>query len=133
MQRHEHGNQGPEQDPGAINAGNYIVGGTFNGPVGGSQSGSVRQVQYAGGDHDLPQRIEPLLRRLEAIAEMLGGEEAEAVADDVGTLRAELCRPEPSPKRLRAGLIRITRMASAAPGMLETVSEVKDVLTPLLS
>lgn len=122
----------PPERPATVSAGNYISGGNFYGQVAGTQSGSITQNQGGAVDQELIRRLEPLLRRLAAEASELGEEQAEALIDDIGTVRKEAASAEPDRKRVRVALTRITQAAGAVAPMLEIVQQVKDVIAPLL-
>jgi hypothetical protein len=78
------------------------------------------------------ERLERLLGLLEAGVSSLEYGQAEGVIDDVGRLREEVRHARPDPGRIRQLLGRLAAQVAPAAALLDVVSQVKDLVTPLL-
>src|ERR1700759_5685844 len=120
--------------PGSMgNSGIYIGGGTFSGAAFAAGDGAHAQQVSAGLNHsETLAQIDRLLQQLRDGASALAADEAEAVADDVDRIGAEVHHRKPDPDGLSRLLGRITaRLGSAVP-LLAVADQLKDLITALL-
>jgi hypothetical protein len=122
--------------PGAGTAGSG-VGNEFHigGDVGAIATGQYGQATgnvYGSGAGDPLGMIDRLLRKLEADAGMLEGEQAEDVLDDVQRLHTEVHSRRPSAESIRLMLSRLTKATSSTAAMLATVEQIKELVLAIL-
>jgi hypothetical protein len=121
----------PQHDP-DVNAGVYISGGTVSGNVAGSQHGPVIQVNQAGQQTDVLERIEQLLANLDTTAGALLPEQAEEAHEDIDRLRTEVKRRKLNADSIRLVLDRILKTAGSTAGMLAHAEEARILIESLL-
>lgn len=122
--------------PGAEAAGSEVsnefhiggsVGAIATGPYG-QATGTV----YSSGTGDPLEMIDRLLRKLEADAGMLEGEQAEDVLDDVQRLHTEVHSRRPSAESIRLMLSRLTKATSSTAALLATVEQIRELVSAIL-
>jgi hypothetical protein len=115
------------------NSGIYIGGGTFTGAAFAAGAGAHAQQFSAGLDHaETLAQIDRLLQQLRDGASALAADEAEAVADDVERIGAEVHHRKPDQDSLSRLLGRITARLGPAVPLLTVVDQLKDLITTLL-
>lgn len=112
---------------GTVNTGISITGGTVSGVVAGGQGAQVTVNQGVPADDRLA-RVELLLQKLEAGADVLGEQDAQQMQDSVGRLRGELHHDRPDKGWVSQLLARLTALAAPAATMVDLVSQVKDLI-----
>jgi hypothetical protein len=122
--------------PGADTAGSG-VGNEFHigGDVGAIATGQYGQATgnvYGSGAGEPLEMIDRLLRKLEADAGMLEGEQAEDVLDDVQRLHTEVHSRRPSAESIRLMLSRLTKATSSTAAMFATVEQIKELVLAIL-
>jgi hypothetical protein len=119
------GATGPE-----VNHGVYIGGNV--GAFATGEHGQATQITYGSDAGDPLELIDRLLRKLQADASMLEGEQAENVLDDVQRLHTEVHSRRPSAESIRIMLSRLTKAASSTAALLASVEQVKELISALL-
>jgi hypothetical protein len=116
--------------PGAEGNSGIFVGGNNTGAI---ASGHARatQVTYRSDDNAL-EMIDRLLRKLEAEAGALEGEQAEDVVDEVHQLHTEIHRRRPNAESIRSTLSRLTAAAGSTATLLATADQIKDLIGTLV-
>lgn len=76
--------------------------------------------------------IDRLLRKLEADAAQLEGQQAEDVVDDVQRLHTEVHSRRPSADSIRLMLSRLTQATSSTAALLGTVEQIKELISAIL-
>jgi len=122
--------------PGAGTAGSGVsnefhIGGDV-GAIATGQYGQATGNVYGSGAGDPLEMIDRLLRKLEADAGMLEGEQAEDVLDDVQRLHTEVHSRRPSAESIRLMLSRLTKATSSTAAMLATVEQIKELVLAIL-
>jgi hypothetical protein len=115
-----------------VNSGMQISGGTFLGPVAGGYGAHATQVNQVMADAERLARLERLLRELEAgVRELDGGQPDEAV-QAVVLLREEVQQPRPDAGKVSQLLGRIMTRVAPVAALIDLVTQVKDLVAPLL-
>lgn len=118
-------------EPGVgTNRGIFIGGG--NSGIVASGHARVTQVTHGSKDGDPLEMIDRLLRKLEADANALAGEQADDVIDDVHRLGTEVHRRKLSAENILAALSRLKTAAASSAALLATVDQIKDLITVIL-
>ena len=87
---------------------------------------------YSPGAGDPLERIDLLLRKLEADAGILEDEQAEDVPDDAQRLHTEVHSRRPSAESIRLMLSRLTKATSSTAALLATVEQIKELVSAIL-
>jgi hypothetical protein len=117
---------------GTGNSGLQISGGTFLGPVAGGYGAHATQVNQVMTDTERLARLERLLGELEAgVRELEGGQPDETV-QAVVLLREEALHPRPDAGKVSQLLGRIMTRVAPVATLLDLVTQVKDLIAPLL-
>lgn len=109
----------------------FHIGGNV-GAIATGQYGQATGTVYGTGAGDPLEAIDRLLRKLEADAGMLEGEQAEDVLDDVQRLHTEVHSRRPSAESIRLMLSRLTKATSSAAALLATVEQIKELVSAIL-
>jgi hypothetical protein len=107
----------------------------IGGNVGAFATGQYGQATgnvYGSGAGDPLEMIDRLLRKLEADAGMLEGEQAEDVLDDVQRLHTEVHSRRPGGESVRVMLSRLTKATSSTAALLATVEQIKELIPAIL-
>lgn len=118
---------GPEL---GVNNGIYIRGDV--GALATGDHGQATQSNHGPSGGDALEMIDRLLRKLEADAGALGGEQAEDVIDDARRLHTEVHSRKLSVANIRAVLSRLSTATTSTATLLATVDQIKDLVTALL-
>jgi hypothetical protein len=118
--------------PGMPDAGVYIGGGSFTGPVAAGYQAQAFQSNYGQAGDEAMARLEDLLGKLEAGVRGLRSAEAEDTLDDIAGVRHELRRRTPDRPRISQLLERITAVVTPVAGLLEVADRAKDLITVIL-
>jgi hypothetical protein len=102
------------------------------GAIATGQYGQATGTVYGSAAGDPLEIIDRLLRKLEADAGMLGGEQAEDVLDDAQRLHTEVHSRRPSGESIRLLLSRLTKATSSTAALLATVEQIKDLISAIL-
>jgi hypothetical protein len=122
----------PGADPeGSRGSNEFHIGGNV-GAIATGQFGQATGNVYGAGAGDPLEMIDRLLRKLEADAGMLEGEQAEDVRDDVQRLHTEVHNRRPSVESIRVMLSRLTKATSSTAALLATVEQIKEVISAIL-
>jgi hypothetical protein len=113
-----------------VNHGLYIRGDV--GALATGDHGQATQITYGSGTADPLELIDQLLRKLEADASALRGDEAEDVIDDAHRLHTEVHSRKLSAENIRAVLSRLSTATTSTATLLATVDQIKDLITVLL-
>ena len=125
-------NRYPGADAEGSRAGNeFHIGGNV-GAIATGQHGQATGNVYGSGAGDSLEMIDRLLRKLEADAGMLEGEQAEEVLDDVQRLHTEVHSRRPSVESIRVMLSRLTKATSSTAALLATVEQIKELISAIL-
>jgi hypothetical protein len=122
--------------PGAEAAGSGVsnefhIGGSV-GAIATGPHGQATGTVYSSGADDPLEMIDRLLRKLEADAGTLEGEQAEDVLDDVQRLHTEVHSRRPSAESIRLMLSRLTTATSSTAALLATVEQIKELVSAIL-
>jgi hypothetical protein len=122
--------------PGAEAAGSgtsneFHIGGSV-GAIATGPHGEATGTVYSSGADDPLEMIDRLLRKLEADAGMLEGEQAEDVLDDVQRLHTEVHSRRPRAESIRLMLSRLTKATSSTAALLATVEQIKELVSAIL-
>ena len=122
--------------PGAGAAGSgasneFHIGGNV-GAIATGQYGQATGNVYGAGGGDPLEMIDRLLRKLEADAGVLEGEQADDVLDDVQRLHTEVHSRRPSTESIRLMLSRLTSATSSTAALLATVEQIKELVLAIL-
>ncbi len=122
--------------PGAGAAGSGVsnefhVGGNV-GAIATGQYGQATGNVYGAGARDPLEMLDRLLRKLEADAGVLEGEQADDVLDDVQRLHTEVHSRRPSAESIRLMLSRLTSATSSTAALLATVEQIKELVSAIL-
>jgi hypothetical protein len=122
--------------PGAEAAGSgtsyeFHIGGSV-GAIATGPHGEATGTVYSSGADDPLEMIDRLLRKLEADAGMLEGEQAEDVLDDVQRLHTEVHSRRPRAESIRLMLSRLTTATSSTAALLATVEQIKELVSAIL-
>lgn len=125
-----------DSDPGAV-AGGSRASNEFNisgnvGAIATGQYGEATGTVYVSGVDDPLEMFDRLLRKLEADASMLEGEQAEDVLDDIQRLDTEVHSRRPSAEGIRAMLSRLTSATKSTAALLATVEQIKELISVIL-
>jgi hypothetical protein len=125
-----------DRHPGAGAAGSEVnsdiyIGGNV-GAFATGEYGQATQNTYGAGAGDPLETIDRLLRKLEADAGMLEGEQAEDVVDDVQRLHTEVHSRRPSAESIRVMLSRLTTATSSTAALLSTVEQIRELVSAIL-
>jgi hypothetical protein len=107
----------------------------IDGNVGAIATGQYGQATgnvYSSGAGDPLEMIDRLLRKLEADAGTLEGEQAEDVLDDVQRMHTEVHSRRPNAESIRAMLSRLTKATSSSAALLATVEQIKELIAAIL-
>ena len=108
----------------------------IDGNVGAIATGQYGQatgnVNVSAGGGDPLEMIDRLLRKLEADAGTLDGEQAEDVLDDAKRLHTEVHSRRPSAEGIRALLARLTTATGSTATLLATVEQIKELVSAIL-
>lgn len=102
------------------------------GAIATGQYGQATGTVYGSAADDPLEIIDRLLRKLEADAGVLEGEQAEDVLDDVQRLHTEVHSRRPSAESIRHLLSRLTKATSSTAALLATVDQIKDLISAIL-
>ena len=94
--------------------------------------GQATQNSYGSVAGDPMEMIDRLLRKLEADAGTLEGEQAGDVVDDVQRLHTEVHSRRPSAESIRVMLSRLTSATSSTAALLATVEQIKELVSAIL-
>jgi hypothetical protein len=119
------GATGPE-----VNSGIYVGGNV--GALATGKHGQATQVTYGSGTGDPLEMIDRLLRKLEADAGVLAGEQGEDIVDDVQRLHTEVHSRRPRAESIRVMLSRLTSATSSTAALLATVEQIKELVSAIL-
>lgn len=109
----------------------FHIGGNV-GAIATGQYGQATGNVYGSAAGDPLEMIDRLLRKLEADAGVLEGEQAEDVLDDVQRLHTEVHRRRPSAEGIRVMLSRLTSATSSTAALLTTVEQIKELISAIL-
>lgn len=131
---------GPGSSPGnntgsgtGASAGFAITGSTISGSAIAMGAGSrAQQVSYGTDSSGTLAQIDRLLQELREGAAGLEADQAEAVADDVERLEAEIHRRKPDRDSIGLLLGRLAQRVGAAAALLANVEQVRELITALL-
>ncbi len=87
---------------------------------------------YGSDSGDPLEMIDRLLRKLEADASMLDGQQAEDVVDDVQRLHAEVHSRRPSAESIRAIFSRLTMATGSTAALLANVEQIRQLVGAIL-
>ncbi len=109
----------------------FHIGGDV-GAIATGQYGQATQNVYGSGTGDPLEMIDRLLRKLEADAGLLEGEQAEDVVDDAQRLHTEVHSRRPRVESIRVMLSRLTSATSSTAALLATVEQIKELVSAIL-
>jgi hypothetical protein len=124
------GQRGSDAAGTEVNSDIYIGGNV--GAFATGKHGQATQITYGSDSGDPLEMIDRLLRKLEADASVLDGQQAEDVVDDVQRLHTEVHSRRPSAATIRAIFSRLTTATSTTAALLTTVEQIKELISALL-
>jgi hypothetical protein len=108
------------------------IGGNVGSFASGQYGQATTNITYGSAAGDQLEMIDRLLRKLEADAGVLEGEQAENVLDDVQRLHTEVHSRRPSAESIRLMLSRLTKATGSTAALLASVEQIKELIGALL-
>lgn len=121
----------PGADTGSGDSNEFHIGGSV-GAIATGQYGQATGSVYSSAAGDPLEMIDRLLRKLEADAGQLEGQQAEDVLDDVQRLHTEVHSRRPRAESIRLMLSRLTKATSSTAALLGTVEQIKELIAAIL-
>ncbi|MBV9444354.1 MAG: hypothetical protein JO345_00395 [Streptosporangiaceae bacterium] len=126
-------NRYPGADADGFRASNeFHIDGNVGAIATGQHGQATGNVYVSAGGGDPLEMIDRLLRKLEADAGTLDGEQAEDVLDDAKRLHTEVHSRRPSAEGIRALLTRLTTATGSTATLLATVEQIKELVSAIL-